>query len=209
MYINIILKTTFLYFFIILSYRIMGKKEVGQLGIVDLIVSILIAELAAMSIEETENSIFISVVPIVVLVMIQITLSYITLKSSKIRKLIDGNPRVIIKNGKISFSEMEKLRYSLDDLMSQLREQGVRSLEEIKYAVLENNGKLSIFDKENVYPLPIIIDGAIDYEVLKDMGKDITWVKNILNHKNIELQNVFYAFHTKGKTFIIKKDELI
>ena len=209
MYINIILKTAFLYFFIILSYRIMGKKEVGQLGIIDLIVSILIAELAAMSIEETERSILISVIPIVVLVVIQITLSYITLKNSKIRKIIDGNPRVIIKNGKISFSEMEKLRYSLDDLMSQLREQGIRSLEEVQYAVLENNGKLSIFDKEDIYPLPIIIDGVIDYEVIKDMGKNVAWVKNILNQKNIELQNVFYAFHAKGKTFIIKKDELI
>lgn len=209
MYISIILKTAFLYFFIILSYRLMGKKEVGQLGIIDLIVSILIAELAAMCIEETERSIFVSVVPIMVLVIIQIALSYVALKSSKIRKLIDGNPRVIIKNGKISFKEMEKLRYSLDDLMSQLREQGVRSLEEIKYAVLENNGKLSIFDKENIYPLPIIVDGAIDYEVLKDMGKDITWVQNILNNKNIQLKNVFYAFHAKGKTFIIKKDELI
>lgn len=209
MYINIILKTIFLYFFIILSYRIMGKKEVGKLGIVDLIVSVLIAELAAMSIEEASASILVSIVPIVVLVVTQVTLSIVTLKNNKIRKFIDGNPSVIIKNGKINFSTMTKLRYSLDDLMQQLREQSIKSIEEVKYAVLENNGKLSVFQKENVYPLPIIIDGTINYEALKDMHKDYDWVIRILKQNHIELANVFYAFHKNNGTYIIKKDELL
>lgn len=208
MYINVIIKTILLYFFIVVVYRIMGKKEVGKLSIIDLIVSILIAELAAISIEEADRSIFMSIVPIVVLVVIQIVISYISMKSFKLRKVIDGNPTVIIKEGKLNFKEMSKLRYTLDDLIAQLREQGIKSIEEVNYAVLENNGKLSVFDKEKEYPLPIIIDGNIDYAVLKDMKKDNKWINKILKENNITLDNVFYAFYTNKKTYIIKKDEI-
>lgn len=208
MYISIVFKTIVLYFLIVLAYRIMGKKEIGKLSIIDLIVSILIAELAAISIEQYDSSILISIIPILCLVMIEMLFSYIGLKSSKFRKIIEGSPVVIIKNGKLNFEAMSKLRYSLDDLITQLREQSIKSIEEVNYAVLENNGKLSIFEKETEYPLPIIMDGQIDYEVLKDMNKDTNWIKKILKKNNIELENVFYAFYTKNKTFIIKKDEL-
>jgi len=208
MYISIIFKTLVLYFFIVIVYRIMGKKEVGKLSIIDLIVSILIAELAAISIEQYDSSIMISIVPILCLVIIEVLFGYIGLKSSKFKKIIEGSPVVIIKNGKLNFDAMRKLRYGLDDLISQLREQGIKSIEEVNYAVIENNGKLSIFENETEYPLPIIMDGEIDYEVLKDMNKDENWVYNILKKKNIKLENVFYAFYTKNKTYIIKKDEL-
>lgn len=209
MYISIILKTIVLYFYIVLVYRLMGKKEVGKLSIIDLIVSILIAELAAMSIESTDRSIFISIIPILVLVVIQIVLSYVSLKNEKIRKIIDGNPTTIIKSGKIKFNEMAKLRYSLEDLITQLREQGIKSIEEVDYAILENNGKLSIFQNTKDYPMPIIVDGKIDFDVLKELGKNTKWVFDILNSKNITLDEVYYAFYSKKKTFIIKRDELI
>ena len=209
MYLTIILKTLTLYFFIMIVYRIMGKKEVGQLSIVDLIVTILIAELAAISIENVDASIFVSIVPIIVLVLIQVSLSYTSLKSKKIRHLIDGRPTVIIKNGKIVFSEMIKLRYSLDDLILQLREQGITSVEDVKFAILENNGNLSVFDKQSSYPLPIILDGVIDYQVLNDINKTTKCLYKILKEKNIELEQVFYAFYTKGNTFIIKKNDLL
>ena len=209
MYISIILKTIILYFYIVLVYRLMGKKEVGKLSIIDLIVSILIAELAAMSIESTDRSIFVSIVPILVLVIIQIVLSYVSLKNEKVRKIIDGNPTTIIKEGKIKFNEMAKLRYSLEDLITQLREQGIKSIEEVDYAILENNGKLSVFQKTNDYPMPIIVDGKIDFEVLKELGKDSKWVIDILNNKNLTLNEVYYAFYSKKKTYIIKRDELI
>ena len=209
MYFILIFKTIFMYFFIIFVYRIMGKKEVGELSIVDLIVSILIAELVALSIEGDSKSILLSVIPILVLVFVQIGLSYITLKNEKIRNIIDGKPIVIIKNGKLNFTEMSKLRYSLDDLLTQLRLQGVKSIDKVKYAVLENNGNLSIFNDNSDYPLPLILDGVIDYNVLKEIKKDYNWVINILRKKNIELSEVFYAFYTEGKTFIIKKDELL
>lgn len=207
MYINLVIKTTVLYVYIMLCYRLMGKKEVGKLGIIDLIVSVLIAELAAMSIESDETSILVSLVPIAVLVVIQISLSYISLKSVKVRKLIDGSPKIIINKGKVDFKEMSKLRYSLDDLISQLREQSIKSIEEVKYAILENNGKLSIFTDDNIYPMPIIVDGVIDNYTINNMNKDTSWVYNLLKKNNIELENVFYAFYTKNKTFIIKKDD--
>lgn len=207
-YINIIIKTVVLYFFIVICYRIMGKKEVGQLSIIDLIVSILIAELAAMSIEETERSIFVSVIPIALLVIIQVSLSLLTLKSNAFRKFIDGNPQILVNKGKVNFKQMQKTRYSLDDLISQLREQGIKNLDEVNYAILENNGKLSVFSDNNVYPMPIILDGVIDVDTVKNMNKDIDWVYNILNKNKLKLNEVFYAFYTKDKTYIIKKSEI-
>ena len=202
----LIIKTLVLYFFIILCYRIMGKKEVGQLSVIDLIVSMLIAEMAAMSIEE-DKSIWVSIIPIFVLVAIQMILSYVTLKNVNIRKFVDGTPTIIINDGKLDFKQMKNLRYSLEDLISQLREQGVKSIEEVNYAVLENNGKLSVF-KDKVYPLPIIIEGCIDYDTLKNINKNETWLYHILDKNNITLDDVFYAFYAKNKTYIIRKSEV-
>ena len=209
MYFIMIIKTTILYFFIMFVYRIMGKKEVGQLSIVDLIVTILIAELAAISIENAESSIFVSIIPIIVLVAIQIILSYTSLKSKSFRHFVEGKPTVIVKNGRIVFSEMVKLRYSLDDLVLQLREQGINSIEEVKFAILENNGELSVFDKKSSYPLPLILDGVIDYSVLNDINKTTGWLYRVLKDKNINLEDVFYAFYAKGNTFVIKKSDLL
>lgn len=208
MYISIILRTIFMYFFIILVYRIMGKKEVGQLSIVDLIVSILIAELVAVAIEG-KNTILIAVIPIGILVIIQILISFISLKSIKFRHLIDGKPTVIIKNGKLNITEMSKIRYSLDDLITQLRLQGIKSIENVKYAILENNGNLSVFSNDSDYPLPLILDGVIDYTVLKEINKDYKWLNNLLKNKNLELKNIFYAFYTSNKVFIIERKDLI
>ena len=102
-YLLILLKTLFFYFAIVLFYRFMGKREVGELGIIDLIVSILIAELAAISIEKYDTSVFLVLLPIGVLVNLQIVLAKVSLKSDKIRSMLDGNASVIIDNGKVNF----------------------------------------------------------------------------------------------------------
>jgi len=209
MYIAIMVKTFALYFFIIIMYRIMGKKEVGELGIGDLTVSILIAELAAISIEDTESSIFISIVPIIVLVACEMILSFISLKSDAIRNFIDGRPSVVIKDGKVNFTMMTKLRYTLDDLITQLRAKGIKSLEEVDYAVLENSGDLSVFQNTDAYPMPFILDGVVDYNVLKEIKKDRTWIQKFLKKEHLELEDIFYAFYTKDKTYIIKKSEVL
>ncbi len=104
---------------------------------------------------------------------------------------------------------MSKLRYTLDDLLTSLREHGVKSVEEVNYAVLENNGKLSIFPKEIEYPLPIILDGVIQRQTLEEIGKDELWVNKILKQKQVELNAVFYAFYSSTKTFIITRKELL
>ncbi len=209
MYIDIIVKTFILYFIIVISYRIMGKKEVGELSIIDLIVTILVAELAAICIEESKRSIFVSIIPILELVIIQISLSYISIKNNKIRNFLDGKPSVIIKAGKVCFEQMTKLRYSLDDLISQLREKGIKSIEEVDYAILENSGTLSVFQKTKDYPMPIILDGVIDFEVLKEIKKDKLWIYKLLEKQNLSLEDIFYAFYKKDKIYIIKKSDLI
>lgn len=209
MYLTSILKTSVLYLFIIFVYRIMGKKEVGELSIVDLIVTILIAELAALTIEDTKSSILVSIVPIIVLVVFQMLFSYISLKSVKVRNFVEGKPTTIIKNGKIVFSAMSKLRYSLEDLIMQLREQSVKSIEEVDYAVLENDGKLSVFQNCGEYPMPVIIDGIIDYDVLEAIKKDDKWLMKIIKTKRLNLNDIFYAFYTKSKLFIITRKDLL
>ena len=209
MYLTLAFKTFILYFFIVICYRIMGKKEVGELSVIALIVTILIAELAAICIEDVKESIFVSIVPIVVLVAIQIFVSYISLKSESIRNFIDGKPSVIIKDGKVDFTQMTKLRYSLDDLLSQLRQNGVRSIEEVDYAVLENNGELSVFQNTKEYPMPIILDGKIDYETIKQIGKTEKWINNLIKNNKINVEDIFYAFYQKDRTYIIKKNDLL
>ncbi len=207
----IAIKTLFFYFFIVLAYRIMGKREVGQLGIIDLIVSILIAEMVAISIENFDKSILYAIVPVSVLIFLEIALAFLTLKSKKIRSFFNGRPSLIIKNGKINFSEMSKLRYSIDDLLLQLRQNSIKSIEEIEYAFLETNGKLSIFPYnflklKSDFPMPIIVNGFIQKDTLKNINKTKLWLLKKLFDKNIGLKDVFYAFY-KGKTlYIISKN---
>ena len=210
----IFVRTIFFYFFILIIYRIMGKREVGQLGIIDLIVSILIAELAVISIENFHNNIMLSITPILTLLLLQVTLAFLTLKKPKIRIFLDGNPSIIIKDGKVNYKEMISQKYNLEDLMIQIREKGYRSIEEIEYAILENNGTLSVFPyhkgkKKTSLPLPVILDSEIQYNTLKILNKDETWVYNILEKKHIKVEEVFYAFYKNDNIFIIKDSDLL
>ena len=208
----VMIRTVFFYLFIFLIYRIMGKREVGQLSITDLIVSLLIAELTVISIEDYEKSMLYSLVPIVVLVLMQCILSYISLKKPKFRMFLDGNPSVIIKGGKINYNEMLKQRYNLDDLLVQLRDKGYRSIEEVEYAILESSGTLSVFPYEtgkSPLPLPLILDGDIQEDTLKHLKKDKKWVYNFLDKKDIKLEDVFFAFYKDRNIFIIKNDDLL
>lgn len=203
-------KTLLFYFIITLIYRIMGKREVGELSIMDFIVSIFIAELAAISIDKYKQSIFMTLIPMAVLVLLQIGISRISLKSSKIRSTIDGDPSVIINRGKVNFKEMLKQRYNLDDLLVQLRSKSIKSIEEVDYAILETSGKLSVFKKEDdktrSYPLPVIIDGEIQEDVLCQIGESREWLDKALNKEEYDLEDVFYGFYKNRKLFLIRKD---
>ena len=208
----VIIRTIFFYLFIFVIYRIMGKREVGQLSITDLIVSLLIAELTVISIEDYEKSMLYSLKPIVILVLLQCILSYISLKKPKFRIFLDGNPSVIIKGGKINYNEMLKQRYNLDDLLVQLRDKGYRSIEEVEYAILESSGTLSVFPYDtgkSPLPLPLILDGDIQEDTIKHLKKDKKWVYNFLDKKDIKLSDVFFAFYKDRNIFIIKNDDLL
>lgn len=211
-YFVVLYRSVLFYILITIIYRFMGKREIGQLGIVDLIVSILIAELAAISIDNREESVFLSILPILLLAIIQIGISYISLKSPKIRNLFDGNPSVIINKGQLNFKEMVKQRYNLEDLLTQLREKQIKSIEDVDYAVLETSGKLSVFRRQNKnvgsYPLPLILDGVIDMDTLKQIKKNRLWLFNKLKSDDIELENIFYAFYKNNDLYIIQYEDL-
>lgn len=211
-YLIVLERTILFYILITVLYRFMGKREIGQLGIVDLIVSILIAELAAVSIDNRDESVFLSIIPIVALVLIQVGMAYYSLKNAKVRDAFDGTPSVMINRGKINFKEMVRQRYNIDDLLTQLREQHVRSIEEVDYAVLENSGKLSVFIKKNNkfgdYPLPLILDGDVQIETLKDIKKDSDWLDKMLEVEKVKIEDVFYAFYKNKNIFIIKQSDL-
>ena len=210
---KIIIRTSFFYFFVLFCYRIMGKREVGQLGIIDLIVSILIAELIAISIENIEDSIFLTIVPILILVFLEIILAYISIKSRKIRIFFDGKPALIICNGKINYHEMIKQRYNMDNLLLSLRQKEIKNIEDVEYAFLEPNGKLSIF-KYNIfrtrspYPMPLILDGTIQTKALRFINKSNNWLENTLNSRGLLVKDIFYCFYKKKRLYIIKRSEL-
>ena len=137
-------RTIFFYFFVVLAYRIMGKKELSQLEVTDLIVSILMAELIAISIENIKEPIYLTILPIVVLVVLERILARISLKSRKFNLVMSGKPSLIIINGKLNFKELIKQRYSMDDLLLELRQKSIKSISDVEYAFLEPNGKLDV-----------------------------------------------------------------
>lgn len=208
----VLFRTVFFYFFVMTMYRIMGKREVGQLGVVDLIVSILIAELVAISIENTSDSIFMTIIPIGLLVVLEIALAKLALKSKKVRTFFGGKPSIIIDRGKVDYKEMVKQRYTMDDLLFELRQKSIKSLENVEYALLEPNGKLSIFEKklfDKNCPMPLIVDGEIQTSTLKLIKKSKMWLKENLRKQNLCPSDVFYCFYKGYTLYIVKKNELI
>lgn len=207
---NALFRTIFFYFFVVLAYRIMGKRELSQLQVTDLIVSILMAELIAISIENMEDPIYLTIVPIVALVILEIILAKISIKSRKFNDLMSGKPSLIIVNGKLNFKEIIKQRYSLDDLLVELRQQSIKSISDVEYAFLEPNGKLSVF-KYNIfktssdYPMPLILEGKIQEKTLMNMNKSKKWLHDKIRNKNLKVEDIFYCFSKGSKLYIIKK----
>lgn len=210
MLLTIFFRTIFFYLLVVLSYKIMGKREVGELGVFDFIISMLISQLIAISIENYDDPIWFVIIPAVTLVVFQIVFAKLSLKSNKFRDVLDGKESIIIANGKLNFNEMTKQKYNLNDLLLQLRDKGIRTIEEVDFAILETNGKLSVFKKQdkdnNIFPLPLILDGVIEEKNLKYINKNRKWIKTILSNKKVNIDNVFYAFYKDNEIYIIKKD---
>lgn len=167
--IKVICYTIFMYFYLIVIIRIMGKREVGSLSVFDLAVYFTISDLITMSIVDHNVSLIFSIISVAVLCFLQKLIAKITLKNKKIRDVLDGKKSIIIDNGEIDFEEMRKQKYTIDDLYVQIRDKGIDSITSIKWAILEINGKLSIITYESSkanFPDPLINDGIIIKENL-------------------------------------------
>ena len=211
--IHVIIRTSFFYIFIIIIFRIMGKREVGQLSIQDLVVSILIAELCAIAIENYNDSILLTIIPIIILLFFELLAGFLSLKFNKFRNILDGKPSLIINRGIINYKEMMKQRYSLDDLLLELRNNGIKDLRDVEYAVLENNGNLNIFkydflDFNSSNPFPLILDGVIQKSTLEYIDKSEEWLQDYLKENNLLKKDIFYAFYKNNKIYIIKRNDL-
>ena len=211
-YFIVFYRSIFFYVIVAFLYRLMGKREIGELSIMDFIVSIFIAEMVAISIENYDQNMFLSLIPIGVLVGLQILISHFSMKHSSFRKFMDGKPSIMIDHGKINFHEMKRQRYNLDDLLIQLRGKSIKSIDEVDYAVLETNGKLSIFlkqdDLKRNYPLPLIVDGVVEEEVLKRIQKSKEWLEKELEKQNVKIEDIFYCFY-KDEEFYMIENSLI
>jgi len=142
-------RTLLMYVIVFIVLRLMGKREIGQLSVFDMVVSVMIAELAVIEIEDPDNHLMHGIYPIIILFIIQYTTAFVSLKSRKLRLIFDGKPSVFIAKGHIYKDELKKQRYNLDDLLIQLREQGITSIHEVDFAILETSGKISIIPSSN------------------------------------------------------------
>lgn len=221
--VNIFFRTVVLYAAVLFLLRLAGKREIGQLSLFDLVVAIMIAELAAIPMEDTSIPIINGLLPITTLIMLEIALSYLTLKSHRARGMIEGTPSIVVEKGKVLDKEMGRLRYGISDLVSQLREKGVYTLDDVEYAILETNGKLSVIYKSHRRPvtpqdlgltppyegLPItlIVDGIVEQENLQLINKDEEWLGNyIKKQEGCEIKEIIYAAQEPaGKLVAYKK----
>ena len=213
-FVMVIIRTVFFYVFVLIIFRLMGKREIGELSIQDLVVSLLIAELVAISIENYKDSMLLTVIPILILLFFEIAAGYFSLRFNKFRNLVDGKPALIINRGIINYKEMMKQRYSLDDLLLELRNNNIKNLKDVEYAVLENSGKLNIFKYsflglDSANPFPLILDGVVQKDTLCYMDKDEKWLHDYLRCNNLKKEDVFYAFYKNNKIYVIKRNELI
>lgn len=194
---------------LVISMKIMGKREIGELSIFDFIIILSIADVMIIGIENYKDSIILFFLPLVILVILQKLISIIDLKFPSIRNLIDGKEQIIIYKGKLIVENMKKEKYNMNDLYTQLRSKDIRTIEEVEYAILETNGNLSVFTYEennNSFPLPIIISGKINEKYLKYTKFDKEWVYKELKRQNINTtKNILGASLINDKLIIIKK----
>ncbi|ARI79159.1 hypothetical protein HM131_08910 [Halobacillus mangrovi] len=160
----------------------MGKREIGELSVMDLVVFIMLAEIAVFLIEKPESPLWQAIVPMTILLIIQLGSAWISLKNQRFRNWFDGKPTVIIKHGKIDEYEMKRQRYNFNDLLLQLREHGIQQVDDVAYAILEPSGKLSVFEKNDDggsdYAVVLIADGKVQYSGLKTIRKNKNWLLN-------------------------------
>ncbi|WP_412762338.1 DUF421 domain-containing protein [Priestia megaterium] len=202
-------RTVLLYVVVLIIFRVMGKREIGELSILDLVVFIMIAEMAVMAIENPKDPLLHSILPMLTLLIIQIGLAIWSLKSNRMRNFIDGKPSIIIENGKINEHEMKRQRYNFNDLLVQLRDKNIKNVADVEFAILESSGRLSVFEKDQQsgekgnLNLPFIIDGIIQEEHLLHEHQTTEWLKTELAKLGYSnLDKISYCSYDNGKFFI-------
>ncbi|MHB8073192.1 DUF421 domain-containing protein [Desulfosporosinus fructosivorans] len=198
----IVVRTLILYTLVVVALRVMGKREIAQLQPFELVVLLMIADLAVIPSENMGIPLLNGIIPILVLLSANLTLAWITLKSEKARDIICGRPSILIKQGKIVEEELKKNCYNLTDLLEELRIKNVPNIADVEYAILENNGELSVFPKSEKrptipqdfhitppyegLPLSIIMDGRLNTKNLQQSDKDLDWLKGELKKQAID-----------------------
>lgn len=222
----IILRTFILYLVVVVALRIMGKRQIGELQPSELVVAIMISDLASVPMQTIDIPLITGILPVLTLVVSEIGMSFLTLKSKKARKIITGEPNILIYDGHINENEMERLRFNINDLVEELRINNYFNIADIEVAVLETNGQISIVPKPEARPVTIrdmgikkpqsdglvyllISDGELNKNELVRAGKNEQWLKKQLKAKGIErINSVFIAsLDMNGKLFIQMKGE--
>ncbi|AKO94257.1 DUF421 domain-containing protein [Priestia filamentosa] len=203
-------RTVLLYLVIVLIFRLMGKREIGELSILDLVVFLMIAEIAVMAIEDTESPLLNNFLPMATLTVLQIGFAVWALKNQHIRRILDGRASIIIENGQIREREMKKQRYNFNDLLIQLREKDISNIEDVEFAILETSGKLSVIKKDQgvkSLTLPLILDGIIQFDHLERSGKDLPWLQKEMGKRGYSsFEKISYCSFNQGKFYIDEKD---
>lgn len=220
--ISTVLRTIILYIVVTVAIRLMGKRQIGDMQPNELVITLLISEIAAIPLQDTQQPMFIGVAAIFVLVFLEIVISILALKSFSVRKLLNGKSVVVIKNGVIDQQAMRNVRMTVVDLIEQLRGQNVFNIADVAFAVLEVNGNLSVLLKKDAqpvsvkdaklklpddsFPLPVISDGKIVYESLKALEIKPQKLYKLLKHKTTSVKQIFLmTLDRDGNHTIIKK----
>lgn len=201
------LRTVILYLVLILAIRMMGKRQIGQMEPSEFVVTMLVANLASIPMQDGGIPLFSGLVPIITVLGLELVLSYLSLRSIRLRKLLCGKPVILIENGNILQGNLRKTRITLDELTGHLREKDVLDLQSVQYAILETNGNLSVFPypKERpatakeagiaagkqYVPLTVVSDGVLMKENLQKTGKDIRWVNKVLSQRNADIKSTW------------------
>lgn len=197
------------YVVLLVCFKLMGKREVNQLSTVDIVINILIANVAAGGIVEEEYWLD-ALGGVLVLVLLQILMAKFQIIHPRGRDIIEGEPSLIIKDGHVDYEELKKIRVDLDDLMMLLRGDGVVAPEEVQYGIIEKNGKLTIYTKKNptkTFPLPLVISGQVKLKALESLNKDENWLMNQLEiNEFYRLEQIEYLFYEDQKLIIYMKD---
>lgn len=220
----VFLRTVLMYIIVIASIRIMGRRQVGELQPSELVITMLISNLATMPMEDRSAPFLTGLISIVVLVCFEVFTSYILKDSPMMRKIICGSPQVIIKDGKIDQKVMKKLRFSIDDLIEELRANDVFDFTEVDCAIAETTGQLSVFkkyqyqevtnqdvgnlyDKTSCPSFVVVCDGTLNHEGIGLCGKDVRFIEKKLKYEKIDMKKVLVMICDKnGKYSIVEKE---